>query len=299
MPEPRNTAEWQDIYYASFDDLKLHARHYRVEEPKGRPVLCLPGLTRNAKDFHYLALALASHKQWPREVYAIDYRGRGLSQYDRHWENYTPYIELLDTLDFMTLAGLHQAAIIGTSRGGIIAMMMAAIRPTNVAAVVLNDVGPIIETRGLARIMGYVGRMPVPRTWEDAGMLLRDMNERAFPGISLTQWEDIARDIFNERKGRPAQSYDKRLARAFGRIDLSRPAPDLWPQFAALAQFPVLVLRGGNSDLLKPETVDAMVERHPNLRQLTVERQGHAPLLRDRETVEVIANFLASNDPPA
>jgi pimeloyl-ACP methyl ester carboxylesterase len=178
-------------------------------------------------------------------------------------------------------------------------MMMAAIRPTNVAAVVLNDVGPIIETRGLARIMGYVGRMPVPRTWEDAGMLLRDMNGRAFPGISLTQWEDIARDIFNERKGRPAQSYDKRLARAFGRIDLSRPAPDLWRQFAALAQFPVLVLRGGNSDLLKPETVDAMVERHPNLRQLTVERQGHAPLLRDRETVEVIANFLASNDPPA
>jgi pimeloyl-ACP methyl ester carboxylesterase len=297
MPEPRNSAEWQDIYYASFDDLKLHARHYRVEEPKGRPVLCLPGLTRNAKDFHYLALALATHKQRPREVYTIDYRGRGLSQYDRHWENYTPYIELLDTLDFMTLAGLHQAAIIGTSRGGIIAMMMAAVRPTNMSAVVLNDVGPIIETRGLARIMGYVGRMPVPKTWEDAGMLLRDMNDRAFPGISLRQWEEIAHDIFNERKGRPAQSYDKRLARAFGRIDLSRPAPDLWLQFAALAQFPVLVLRGGNSDLLKPETVDAMVERHPNLRQLTVERQGHAPLLRDRETVEVIAGFLASNDP--
>jgi len=145
MPEPRNTAEWQDIYYASFDDLKLHARHYRVEEPKGRPVLCLPGLTRNAKDFHYLALALASHKQWPREVYAIDYRGRGLSQYDRHWENYTPYIELLDTLDFMTLAGLHLAAIIGTSRGGIIAMMMAAIRPTNVAGLGLYADAGFIE----------------------------------------------------------------------------------------------------------------------------------------------------------
>ena len=174
-----------------------------------------------------------------------------LSQYDRNWENYTPYIELLDTLDFMTIAGLHQAAIIGTSRGGIIAMLMAAIRPTNMAVVVLNDVGPIIEPRGLARIMGYVGRMPVPKTWEDAGMLLREMNDRAFPGIGLAQWEEIARDIFNERKGRPAQGYDKRLARAFGRIDLSRPPPDLWPQFEALAQFPVLVLRGANSDLFE------------------------------------------------
>jgi pimeloyl-ACP methyl ester carboxylesterase len=299
MREPQKSADWQDIYYASFDDLKLHARYYPAEEPKGRPVVCLPGLTRNARDFHHLAIALTHHKDRPRDVYALDYRGRGLSQYDRHWENYTPYIELIDTLDFMTIAGLHQAAIIGTSRGGIIAMMMAAVRPTNMAVVVLNDVGPIIETRGLARIMGYVGRTPVPKTWEDAGMLLREMNERAFPGISLAQWEEIAHDLFNERKGRPAQSYDKKLARAFGRIDLSRPPQDLWPQFSALAQFPVLVLRGANSDLLRPETVSAMVERHPNLRAITVERQGHAPLLRDRVTVEAIASFLAANDPAA
>ena len=298
MPELHG-ALWQDIYYASFDDLRLHARYYPVEDPKGRPVVCLPGLTRNARDFHYLASYLATHKQQPREVYALDYRGRGLSQYDRHWENYTPFIELIDTLDFMTLQGLHQAAIIGTSRGGIIAMMMAAIRPTAMGVVVLNDIGPVIETRGLARIMGYVGRMPVPKTWEDAAMLLREMNERAFPAITFAQWEEIAHDIFSERKGRPAQAYDKKLARAFGSIDLSRPVPDFWPQFIALGQFPALVLRGANSDLLKAETVEAMVERHPNLRALTVPGQGHAPILRDQETVEAIGSFLAANDPSA
>jgi pimeloyl-ACP methyl ester carboxylesterase len=290
-------APWRDIFYASFDDLRLHARYYPAENAKGRPLVCLPGLSRNARDFHLLATALANHPQRQRDVYALDYRGRGQSQYDRNWQNYTPYIELLDTLDFMTVEGLHQAAILGTSRGGIIAMMMAAIRPTNIGAVILNDVGPVMETRGLARIMGYVGRMPLPKSWEGAGMLLHEMNERTFTAISAAEWEEIAHDVFAEHRGRPAPAYDKRLGKSFGRIDLSRPVPDLWPQFMALAQFPVLVLRGANSDLLKTETVHAMGERHPNLRAIIVPGQGHAPLLRDRESIEDIATFLAANDP--
>jgi pimeloyl-ACP methyl ester carboxylesterase len=122
------------------------------------------------------------------------------------------------------------------------------------------------------------------------------MNERAFPAIESWQWEEIARAVFNERNGRPAQSYDRRLARAFGAIDLSRPVPDLWPQFIALGQFPALVIRGANSDLLSAETVEAMVERHPNLRTLTVSGQGHAPVLNEPETVEAIGTFLAAND---
>jgi pimeloyl-ACP methyl ester carboxylesterase len=287
---------WRDIYYTSFDDLKLHARHYPVADGGARPVVCLPGLTRNARDFHYLASYLCNHPQRPRSVYCVDYRGRGLSEYDHHWENYTPSIELIDTLDFMTAQGLHQAAIIGTSRGGIIAMMMAVLRPTAMGVVVLNDVGPVIETRGLARIMGYVGRTPVPRSWEDAVLLMREMNERAFPALEDWQWEEQARASFNEVNGRPALGYDRRLARAFGTIDLSRPAPDLWPQFAALCRFPALVIRGANSDLLSIQTVEAMVDRHPNLRTLTVPDQGHAPLLKEAETVEVIGTFLAAND---
>src|SRR3990172_4324347 len=125
-----NGVQWQDIYYASSDDLRLHVRHYPVPETKARTVVCLPGLTRNAKDFHHLARYLSTHPQKPRNVYCPDYRGRGASQYDRNWHHYTPFIELIDVLDFMTIQALHHAAIIGTSRGGIIAMLMATLRPT-------------------------------------------------------------------------------------------------------------------------------------------------------------------------
>jgi pimeloyl-ACP methyl ester carboxylesterase len=285
---------WRDLFYASFDDLRLHVRHYPLADAKARPVVCLPGLTRNARDFHYLASYLSHHLQRPRAVYCVDYRGRGGSQYDRDWHNYTPFIELIDALDFMTLQDLHEAAIIGTSRGGIIAMMMAAFRPTAMAVVVLNDIGPVMETTGLARIMGYVGRTKIPRSWEDAAHLLREMNERNFPAIESWQWEELARAVFNEKNGRPAQSYDRQLARSFG-TNL-RHTRDLWPQLLALGQFPALVIRGSHSDLLSAETVDQMVERHPNLRTLTVQGQGHAPVLNEPDTVETIGTFLASND---
>jgi pimeloyl-ACP methyl ester carboxylesterase len=175
-------------------------------------------------------------------------------------------------------------------------MLMAALRPTVMGPVVLNDIGPVIETRGLARIMGYVGRMPVPRTWPDAVTLLREMNERAFPEFNDAQWEEIARDVFDEQRGRPARAYDRRLARALGTIDLSRAVPDLWPQFIALGQVPVLALRGANSDVLSADTLEAMVERHPNLRAMTVPDQGHAPVLKEPETLEAIGGFFAAND---
>ena len=286
---------WRDLYYASFDDLRLHVRHYPVMDAKARPVVCLPGLTRNARDFHYLASYLSHHPQRPRAVYCVDYRGRGGSQHDRDWHNYTPFIELIDVLDFMTLQDLHEAAIVGTSRGGIIAMMMAALRPTAMAVVVLNDIGPVMETTGLARIMGYVGRTKVPRSWEDAAHLLREMNERNFPAIESWQWEEIARAVFNEKNGRPAQSYDRKLARSFSTLDLRNPAisgPNSSPwghfrRWSSAAPTPICSAA---------ETVDQMVERHPNLRTLTVQGQGHAPVLNEPETVEAIGTFLASND---
>ena len=287
---------WRDITYASFDDLRLYVRHYPAPNEKLRSVICLPGLTRNCRDFHLLATYLSKHPERPRNVYSFDYRGRGRSQYDHNWRNYTPFIEMLDVLDFLTLHGLHRVGIVGTSRGGIVTMLMAALRPTAMGPVVLNDIGPVIETRGLARIIGYVGRMPVPKTWPDAVMVLREMNERAFPNFTDAQWEEIAHDVFYEHKGRPALAYDRKLARALGKIDLSRPVPEMWPQFIALGQVPAFVLRGENSDVLSEATLEAMVERHPNLRSMTVLDQGHAPLLKETETVEAIGAFFAAND---
>ena len=159
---------WQDITFTSHDGLRLYARRYGRPDSVRRPVLCLAGLTRNCRDFHDIATALSNHPLYPREVYCLDYRGRGKSDCDPNWRNYTPWIEMIDTLDFMSICGLSKATVLGASRGGIIAMLMAVTRPTAIGAVVLNDIGPVIETAGLARIMGYAGKIPLPPSWEAA-----------------------------------------------------------------------------------------------------------------------------------
>jgi pimeloyl-ACP methyl ester carboxylesterase len=287
---------WRDIHYRSWDDLKLYARHYPAPDERYRSVVCLAGLTRNSRDFHALATHLSTHPETPRNVYCVDYRGRGQSDFDPNWRNYMPHVELDDVLDFLTIQGLHQVGIVGTSRGGIIAMAMAAARPTVMGPVVLNDVGPVIETRGLARIVNYVRRMPTPKTWADAMQIMREINERGFPDFTDAQWDQMARSVFEERKGRLVLSYDRKLAKAISTIDLSRPFPPLWPEFTAMSKLPAFVIRGELSDVLSTETLNEMVERHPNLRTMTVPDQGHAPTLAGRDQIEAIASFFAVND---
>jgi pimeloyl-ACP methyl ester carboxylesterase len=285
----------EDIYFTARDGLRLHARCYRAREASSRrPVLCLPGLTRNGRDFHDLAVALSRHPSSSRTVYTFDYRGRGLSEFDPDWKNYTVPVEMLDVIDFTTLIGLTEAAVIGTSRGGLIAMLMAVAQPSTVGAVVLNDIGPVIEHDGLVRISGYVGRVPLPISWADAAKMVRDLNRRHFPDVPEHMWEDIARQLYNERNGKPAPGYDKKLANALS--VLFEPLPALWPQFEALKRVPALVLRGENSDVLSEETVDEMRRRHPALAVVTVASQGHAPLLKDGPTIEAIRQFLVATD---
>ena len=290
------TRQWNDLYYTSRDGLRLHVRHYPVANSTRRPAICLPGLTRNAKDFHEIACQLTDPMRQQRDVYCIDYRGRGKSEYDPDWRNYTPYIECLDVLDFMTLEGLHNAAIVGTSRGGIIAMIMAAIRPTALGAVVLNDIGPVIERDGLARIIGYVGRIPVPANWDEATALVREINRRDFPAIPDEEWQAVARQWFNDEGGEPTTGYDANLAKAMTNLDVEGELPAMWPQFCALTRVPVLTLRGENSDILSSDTVRRMADRHPGMRVKTVRGQGHAPLLRDHESIAAISEFLVECD---
>lgn len=202
----------------------------------------------------------------------------------------------MDTLDLMTVTGLHRAAIVGTSRGGIVAMLMAAVRPTALGALVLNDIGPVIESSGLARISGYAGKMPLPENWPDAGALMREMNGIYFPQTTDAEWEEIARQWYGERNGRPLPGYDPRLAHALTGYDASRPLPELWPQFTAASVVPMLALRGANSDILSEATLAEMVKRHPKLTAVTVPNQGHAPLLGDAETLETIGAFLEAAD---
>ena len=295
LPEPPDRQNWRDIFFTARDGLRLYGRHYPAPGSKLRPVLCLAGLTRNSRDFHHIASALSNPDQpAPRHVYTIDYRGRGRSAYDADWQNYQVMNELLDVLDFMTVEGLSDAAIIGTSRGGILAMIMAAVRPGNIGCVVLNDIGPLIEREGLLRIVSYVGRIPLPATWAEAGELARSMNQRHFPAVPDRLWEEIARQQYNDEAGRPAQGYDQSLNRTASILD--GPLPELWPQFKALSRVPVLVLRGEHSDILSAATAERMQRGHPDLTLLTVPGQGHAPLLRDALSVHAIVDFLARAD---
>ena len=288
--------EWRDIHFTARDGLRLYARHYPAPGSSRRPVLCLAGLSRNSRDFHRLAMALeAPGSGTGRDVYTLDSRGRGLSERDPDWKSYSVLVELGDALDFMTAKALHGAAVIGTSRGGLLAMMMAVLRPSAVGAAVLNDIGPVIEREGLARIVAYIGRIPVPSDWDEATRIVHEMHRRHFPAVPAEEWAEQARAWFNEDgNGLPAPGYDRNLARSFALSD--EPIPELWPQFGALAQVPVLAIRGEHSDILSAKTLEEMRVRHPRLDVFTVRGQGHAPLLRDSPTQSAIQAFLARSD---
>jgi pimeloyl-ACP methyl ester carboxylesterase len=285
---------WSDIHFTTRDGLRLYARHYAAPQSTRRPVVCLAGLTRNSRDFHDLASVLAGAGDSARDVFAPDYRGRGRSQYDPDWKNYSVLVEVNDVLDFMTMQGLDRAAIIGTSRGGLIAMLMAVLRPNAMGAVVLNDIGPVIEREGLARIVAYVGRVPLPSDWREATELVYEMNRRQFTSVPDEQWGDVARQQFNDENGLPAPAYDPELAKAISVMD--GPAPALWPQYAALAHVPLMVIRGENSDILSHATFTEMRSQHPRVTPLVVRGQGHAPLLMDETSIGAIADFLVRTD---
>jgi len=288
---------WLDLHFTSRDGLRLYARHYPATGSVRRPVVCLPGLTRNSRDFHDLASMLATPGDTGRDVYALDYRGRGRSEYDTDWKNYSVLIELNDVLDFMAMKCLDRAAIIGTSRGGLIALLMGALRPNAMGAVVLNDIGPVIERDGLARIVAYVGRVPLPATWKEATALVHEMNRRQFPAVPAEQWEEVARQQFNDDNGLPAPGYDPELAKAISVMD--GPVPELWPQFTALSHVPLLAIRGDHSDILSAGTFREMRVRHPRCTVFTARGEGHAPLLKDSASTAAIADFLARTDAEA
>ena len=300
---PTPGSRFADIPFTARDGLRLHGRRYpaaatpsksrQTFHPR-RPVVCLPGLTRNGRDFHELAVHLSSDAAAPRDVYTIDYRGRGLSDFDPDWKNYAIPIEMLDVMDFLVFCGIHDVGVIGTSRGGLIAMVMAAAQPSTIGALVLNDIGPVIEAQGLLKIAGYVGRAPLPATWADATKLVRDLFQNQFTSVADSDWEPIARQLFNETNSRPAPGYDPKLARSLSVLD--GPIPALWPQFQATKRVPLLVIRGENSDLLSPQTVDEMRRRHPRCWHLNIAGEGHAPLLRDARSKAAIAEFLALAD---
>jgi len=281
-----------DRYVTAQDGLRLHLVEYGARTAPGLPVVCLPGLARTSADFAELATALADDPDRPRRVLALDYRGRGLSDYDRDPANYAIPVELGDVLAVLTARAVDRAVLVGTSRGGLITMALAAVRPTVIAGAILNDIGPVIEPQGLMRIKGYVGKLPQPRSFEDGADMLRRLFGGQFPKLADADWLSWARKTWRERDGRLVATYDPQLAHALAAFDPEHPIPPMWPQFDALANVPLMVVRGANSDLLSAATLEAMRARRAETDVLEVADQGHAPLLAEPGTIARIVTFV-------
>ena len=269
-------------------------RAYGSPSSGATPVVCLPGLARTAADFDALAQRLAVGGRF---VAALDYRGRGLSDYDADWRNYSIAVENCDLRSLLDAAGIARAIFVGTSRGGLHVMALAAERPQLLAGAVLNDIGPVIEPAGLARIRSYVGKLPKPASWPDAAALFKGLFRAQFPAPEDRDWETYARGTLVEKDGELVPAYDPRLSLTLEEIAPRAPTPDAWALFDRLSGVPLLAIRGANSDLLSPATLEAMASRHPRCETLVVPGQGHAPLLLDEPTQSVIERFVAKIEP--
>ncbi len=273
--------------YKSFDGLDLHYRDYAGDHA-GRPVvLCLPGLTRNARDFEDLAAHLAGRGY---RVLCADLRGRGLSQYAKEPMTYVPPIYVQDVAALLDAAGVQAVALIGTSLGGIIAMIMAAVMPHRLVGAVLNDIGPELDPEGMARIGQFVGKSVPVATWDEAAAAIKRGEGAFYPDFGPEDWMRQAKRRFIQMDdGRLRADYDLDIAKPFA---VNFAPVNLWPFFAAFGAIPVLAVRGGISDLLSPAVFARMKEVKPDLEQATVPNRGHVPLLNEPESLPAIDRFL-------
>jgi pimeloyl-ACP methyl ester carboxylesterase len=285
-------AAFDEGHVTTIDGLRLFVRDYNAAPAGPTPVLCLPGLTRNHRDFGPIAEILASS----RRVICPDMRGRGASDYDERSENYNPVMETGDALHLIDVMALPPVLVIGTSRGGISAMLMAAMKPQVLAGAVLNDVGPKLEKGGLLRLVATLSLAPDSfPSWDAAAASLKNANGRFFPTLSDDEWRAFAHRLHAEIDGKPARDYDWKLARATETAVSDEP-PTLWPQFDALAQKPLLTIRGGLSDILSEDTLAEMRRRAPQMRAVTLPDRGHTPFLDEPECVEAIEALLEEID---
>jgi len=286
---------FQDRYWTSEDGLRLHARDYAGGADGRPPLLCLPGLTRNARDFEPVAARLAG--QW--RVIAVDYRGRGESAAAKDPMSYVPRSYAADVAGLLTELGIGRVVAIGTSLGGLVALLLAQDRPGLIAGAVLNDVGPELGSAGLQRIRGHVGRGSSLPTWLHAARCLHENNREVYPDWQLSDWLAMAKRVYRlSGAGRVVLDYDLRIAEPF-RAPAKGAAPDWWSAYAALGDAPVLVVRGGRSDLLSEGTAARMVERLPGAALVTVAGVGHAPLLAEPLAAAAIDRLLAQVAEPA
>ncbi|MEQ9463754.1 MAG: alpha/beta hydrolase [Haliea sp.] len=282
--------EFADIWYHSGDGLRLYARDYPGPGPAAPVALCMHGLTRNSADFAGLAPHLARRYR----VLVAEQRGRGNSDYDPEPANYHPGTYVQDMFALLDGQGVEQALLVGTSMGGLMAMLMAAAQPARVSAIVVNDIGPEVDPAGLARIKAYVGKSAPVASWEQAVAQVRAVNGDVFPDFDAGDWLAFTRALYREVDGRPVLAYDPAIARPMATSDDNAVPPDLWPVFDAIRALPMLVIRGACSDILARSCVAEMQRRNPDLVSAEVPHRGHAPTLDEAESRRAIDDFLAT-----
>ena len=283
---------FSDLYWMSKDGLRLHARDYApTDRVSGAPVICIHGLTRNARDFEDLAPRIAA---LGRRVLVVDVRGRGGSARDPQPLNYHPGTYAMDIVALLETTGIECAVFVGTSMGGIITMVLASIRPEAIAGAVLNDVGPELSPVGLARIAGYVGTGSSFPDWPTAIGYAKAINSAAFPGYGDADWATFARRLVEPASdGTLTLAYDPDISAPFKAADPAAVAPDLYPLLRALAAGgPLLLVRGAISDLIDPPIAERMRAAAPSMAYVEVPDVGHAPMLTEPEAWMAVQRFL-------
>ena len=289
--------QFSDVFCQAADGLKVHAKVLGSTKTSTLPVLCLPGLTRTADDFDAVARALANAPGAARQVIAMDFRGRGLSGYDAKPENYNVVTECGDVIALLASLNIPRAIFLGTSRGGIVSMVMAATKPDLMAGLILNDIGPALEMKGLMNIIGYIANPPPRQTFDEAARGLKELFGNVFPTLDDAGWMAWAHRAFREKAGGGLErTYDLKLSKTLEGIDANNPSPPIWELFDKLIGKPLMLVHAELSDLLSPQGVADMVKRRPDIDLVEVPNEGHAPLLADEPTIERIIAFCARCD---
>jgi pimeloyl-ACP methyl ester carboxylesterase len=287
--ELRLSKPYTEITWQSQDDLRLYARVYAGPAGGAPTVLCLHGLTRNSRDFEDLAPHLARRHR----VIVPDLRGRGFSARDPHLQNYQPGIYMADILALLASVDAPRVAVIGTSLGGMLAMMLSVSHPARIAGIVLNDVGPEIDPAGVERIKQYAGRLPPARTWDDAVAQTRTVYGDAWPGLAPNRWAALARRGYREDAASIIEvDADPKIGEALRAAPAA--ALDLWPLWKALGGVPILAIRGALSDILSAVTFARMKSEKPDMQSLEVAHRGHVPLLDEPECMAAMDAFLSA-----
>ncbi|MGO4625236.1 alpha/beta fold hydrolase [Ensifer sp. 2YAB10] len=285
--------------FPATDGLQLYARSYGPARPTTTlPVICLPGLTRNSRDFHELAILLASPSGGGHTVFSFDYRGRGGSARDADKSHYSIATETNDIITACAHLEIDRAVFIGTSRGGLILHHLVSVAPDLIAGTVLNDIGPVIEIEGLLAIRDYLNREPSGAiSWGTAPRYLKNLHGADFPILSDREWLQMATAIYRDEDGAAVPDFDPAIAHQLLGLTAETPLPTLWPQFDALSRMPLLGIRGQYSRILSEATLQEMSDRRPDMAAFTAPGQGHAPLLHLDGPRQAIATFLSGLAP--